>query len=206
MSARRRPSRRLGRLGGSVVGLAALWCGGFLWFVADLPQRVEDDATQTDAIVVLTGGSERLATGLALLEAGLSRRLFISGVYRGVDLAEIIRLGRRGHAGLKDAVVLGYDADDTVGNAAETAVWAREQNLHSLRLVTGAYHMPRAMAEFRHALPDDVTLIAHPVFPGAVKSREWWRWPGTAALLATEYSKYLAASLRHRLLPKGFSP
>lgn len=194
---RRFRHRRLDRLGAVVVALAALWCGGFLWFVDEVPQRIDDADTHTDAIVVLTGGRDRLATGLDLLEAGLSQRLFISGVFKGVDLAEILHLGR-GHPGLKDAVVLGYAADDTVGNATETAQWATEQNLDSLRLVTGAYHMPRALAEFRHALPE-VRLIAHPVFPDQVKSREWWRWPGTAALLATEYSKYLAAWIRHWL-------
>lgn len=200
MTPRRPRNRRLDRLGAVLIALAALWVGGFLWFVDEVPQRIEDETTHTDAIVVLTGGRDRLTTGLDLLEAGLSQRLFISGVYKGVDLAEILHLGR-GHPGLKDAVVLGYAADDTVGNAAETADWAREQNLRSLRLVTGAYHMPRALAEFRHALPG-TSLVVHPVFPDQVKSREWWRWPGTAALLATEYSKYLAAIARHWIVPR----
>ena len=201
---RPRHPRRVHRLGAVLVALAALWSGGFLWFVDEVPRAVDDQTSHTDAIVVLTGGRERLTTGLDLLEAGLSQRLFISGVYKGVDLAEIIQLGR-GHAGLKDAVVLGYAADDTVGNAAETALWTTEHNLRSLRIVTGAYHMPRALAEFRHALPE-ITLIAHPVFPDQVKSREWWRWPGTAALLATEYSKYLAAIIRHGFLPRKAAP
>ncbi|KAF0137397.1 MAG: hypothetical protein FD153_1694, partial [Rhodospirillaceae bacterium] len=26
---------------------------------------------------------------------------------------------------------------------------------------------------------------------------EWWRWPGTATLIATEYTKYLVAMVRH---------
>lgn len=201
---RSRHPRRVHRLGAVLVALAALWSGGFLWFVDEVPRAVDDETSHTDAIVVLTGGRERLTTGLDLLEAGLSQRLFISGVYKGVDLAEIIQLGR-GHAGLKDAVVLGYAADDTVGNAIETALWATEHNLRSLRIVTGAYHMPRALAEFRHALPE-IALIAHPVFPDQVKSREWWRWPGTAALLATEYSKYLAAIIRHWFLPRKAAP
>ncbi|MCA1909112.1 MAG: YdcF family protein [Magnetospirillum sp.] len=204
MKHRHLKSRRLDRLGAAVVAMAALWCGGFLWFVDEVPRNIDDQTSHTDAIVVLTGGRDRLTTGLDLLEAGLSQRLFISGVYKGVDLAEILYLGR-GHPGLKDAVVLGYAADDTVGNAVETAQWASEQNLRSLRLVTGAYHMPRALAEFRHALPG-IRLVAHPVFPDHVKSREWWRWPGTAALLATEYSKYLAAITRHWFLPRKAAP
>jgi uncharacterized SAM-binding protein YcdF (DUF218 family) len=191
---------------GVVAFLAGAWLAGLMWFAAGVPVRVEDPDSRTDAIVVLTGGSERIATGLALLAAGKGERLFVSGVHRGVDVGEVLRLGRSGRAEpaarMADAIVLGYSADDTVGNAAETASWVAREHLHSLRLVTAAYHMRRSLWEFSQAMPD-VTIIPHPVFPDAVKSREWWRWPGTAALLATEYSKYLAAVVRHWLVPKA---
>lgn len=190
-----------GFLFGSALGLALAWFCGFLWFVATLPDRVDDDVSRTDAIIVLTGGSERLATGLTLLEEGRAGKLFISGVHRGVDVADILKLARGRQPELADAIQLGYAADDTVGNAAETAAWMRAHHLTSLRLVTGAYHMPRSLTEFRHAMPQ-VAIVPHPVFPDTVKSHEWWRWPGTAALLATEYSKYLAAEIRHWFLPK----
>lgn len=194
-----------GVLAGAGLVVAAVWFLGFLWFVATLPTRVEDGATRTDAIVVLTGGSERLATGLGLLQGGLAERLFISGVHRGVDVDDILKAARHPHDSLAGAIVLGYAADDTVGNANETARWAAREGIRSLRLVTGAYHMPRSLAEFRRALPG-VVLVPHPVFPEGVKSREWWRWPGTAALLATEYSKYLAAEIRPWFLPRKPSP
>lgn len=190
-----------GRAVATAITLAVLWSGGFLWFVATLPDRVMDEVTHTDAIVVLTGGSERLSTGVTLLERGMAAKLFISGVHRGVDVGEILKVARTDHPDLAGAIVLGHAADDTVGNAAETAVWVEKEGISSLRLVTGAYHMPRSLAEFRHALPT-VTIVPHPVFPDTVKSREWWRWPGTAALLATEYSKYLAVEIRQTLLPR----
>lgn len=203
------PWRPAIKAGGAVVGVVAvvagLWFAGFLWFVATLPSRVEDATTRTDAIVVLTGGSERLNTGIALLHDGLAGRLFISGVHRGVDVADILRAVRSETPELAGAIALGHAADDTVGNAAETAHWVAQEKVASLRLVTGAYHMPRSLVEFRHALPG-VTIVPHPVFPEGVKSREWWRWPGTAALLATEYSKYLAAEMRQWFLPRKPSP
>lgn len=201
-----RPVLRTGGfLLGAVIGLAGAWFLGFLWFVATLPARVDDATTRTDAIVVLTGGSERLTTGIALLRDGLAERLFISGVHRGVDVADILKLARTDRPELAGAIVLGYAADDTVGNAVETARWVASAQVRSLRLVTGAYHMPRSLAEFRRALPG-VAIVPHPVFPDTVKSREWWRWPGTAALLATEYSKYLAAEIRHWFMPRKPSP
>ncbi|MGE5478781.1 MAG: YdcF family protein [Bacteroidales bacterium] len=189
------------------VAMAAVgsWFAGFLWFVATLPSQVDDLTSRTDAIVVLTGGSERLATGVGLLRDGLAGRLFISGVHRGVDVGDILRAARSEQPELAGAIVLGHAADDTVGNATETARWAAHEHVRSLRLVTGAYHMPRSLVEFRHALPG-VAIVPHPVFPEGVKSREWWRWPGTAALLATEYSKYLAAEIRQWFLPRKPSP
>jgi uncharacterized SAM-binding protein YcdF (DUF218 family) len=190
---------------GAALGLALAWCAGFLWFVAAVPARVEDPVTHTDAIVVLTGGSERLETGLRLLEGGFARKLFISGVHKDVDVTEILKITNVEYPQVACCIVLGHSAGDTVGNGVETAQWMAREGFSSIRLVTGSYHMPRSLLEVRHAVPRAV-IVPHPVFPDAVKSREWWRWPGTAALLATEYSKYLAAVVRQWFLPRKPSP
>jgi uncharacterized SAM-binding protein YcdF (DUF218 family) len=169
-----------------------------LWFAATLPEAVEDPDTVTDAIVVLTGGAERLAGGLALLEAGKARMLFVSGVHRGVDLSDLLR---QSHPSTPPpscggrCIALGHAADDTVGNASETAAWMAAGGFDSLRLVTAAYHMPRSLLEFHRAMPDRI-IVPHPVFPVAFKREEWWRWPGTLHLLAIEYTKYLVAMIR----------
>ena len=177
-----------------LVGLA--YSGGLLWYATDIPTQVADTTTVTDAIVVLTGGSERLDTGLGLLRQKMGRKLFVSGVYRGVDVAELLRLSRQKPEEVECCIVLGHAADNTVGNAAETALWMRSEGFHSLRLVTSNYHMRRSLAELRYAMPN-MTIIPHPVFPDKVKQGEWWRWPGTAHLIASEYTKFLAARLRH---------
>lgn len=193
--------RATGRGVGSLLLLALAWAAGFLWFVTWVPDQVVDTTTAADAIVVLTGGRDRLETGVQLLEDGKGRKLFVSGVHKDVVVADVMKVGRADRADIACCIVLGYSAPDTVGNASETAAWAAAEGFSSLRLVTGAYHMPRSLLEFHHAMPQ-VRIVPHPVFPDAVKSREWWRWPGTAALLATEYSKYLAAIVRHWFLPK----
>lgn len=196
MPFRRRRRRRLPRLIPLLALLGVgLWLTGFVRFAETVPDRVEQPGQYTDAIIVLTGGSKRLSTGLALLTDGMAEKLFVSGVYRGVDLAELLDLAQQDPEELQCCIALGYAADNTVGNAAETAAWISAQGYRSLRLVTAAYHMPRSLLEFRHALPDTV-VIPHPVFPPNVMQDEWWRWPGTTALLATEYTKYLGARLR----------
>lgn len=188
--------RLLGRLVVAVLAVLALWLPGLVWFAASMPGEAPSVQHRTEAVVVLTGGSERLRTGLDLLEAGAADRLFISGVHPGTGLEALLAEVRPNlPATLRDHIELGHVAADTVGNAIETAVWARERRVTSLRLVTAGYHMPRSLLEFKAALPD-VAVVPHPVFPDNVKQEDWWRYPGTTLLFATEYTKYLVAHLR----------
>lgn len=185
-------NRYIAAAGVVVAALVVAWLAGLIWFAATLPGRVADPDTTTDAIVVLTGGSERLTAGLELLKHRRARKLFVSGVYRGVEVAELLRLSRQAPSELECCIVLGYAADNTQGNASETAAWMAKERFESLRLVTGSYHMRRSLLEFALAMPN-IKVVPHPVFPEAVKQDEWWLWPGTAHLIATEYMKYLVA-------------
>lgn len=200
---RDRAARTLGRLTVLTLLLAAAWVSGLAWFAGSIAR--EPPATggaegleHTDAIVVLTGGSGRLSAGLDLLKAGRAGKLFVSGVYSSVDVKELLSLSQLSPDKVECCVVLGYAAADTVGNAYETAGWMEEQGFGSLRLVTANYHMPRALLEFAMAAPR-IRVVPHAVAPANVHLAEWWRWPGTASLLATEYNKYLVALLRYRL-------
>lgn len=203
MAARRR--RWLGRLAAGGLLASMAWLGGLVWFAALVPDRVDDADTATDAIVVLTGGSERLETGLRLLAERRAAKLFVSGVYGGVDVAQLLRLSRQVPDEIECCVALGYSAGNTQGNASETAAWMRAENYRSLRLVTANYHMPRSLLEFERAMPG-VTILPHPVFPHSFKQRDWWRWPGTAYLIASEYMKYTLAALRHAAGRPGGDP
>ena len=57
-----------------------------------------------------------------------------------------------------------------------------------------AYAVPLRAILFDSVAPD-VKIISHPVFPEQVKA-DWWRYPGTASLLSSEYTKYLFAIVR----------
>ena len=187
--------RRVRRLA-SVVGLLLVLYGfGFLWFTTLLPAAGDSDGRGTDAIVVLTGGSDRLAVALDLLIADKGRKLFVSGVYRGVDVRQLLDLSQHSPEDLSCCVVLGYEADNTRGNANETAAWIKSEGFTSLRLVTATYHMPRSLLEFRRTMPE-VEIVPHPVFTESFKRDDWWLWPGSSSLLISEYTKYLVALAR----------
>ncbi|MDA1089863.1 MAG: YdcF family protein [Proteobacteria bacterium] len=195
----RRNHRRWGRgffLKLLLVGVmgGVVWSYGLVRFAAAIPAAVADATSRTDGIVVLTGGSRRLGEGLDLLSRGLAEKLFVSGVYQGVDVRKLLGIAKRKPEDLETMINIGI-ATNTTGNAAETMDWMVRQKYSSLRLVTAAYHMPRSMLEFRNVMPT-VTLIPHPVFPKNVKHKRWWAWPGTASLVISEYNKYLLAWTR----------
>ncbi|MBL6958839.1 MAG: YdcF family protein [Rhodospirillales bacterium] len=180
-----------------IVGVlvVAAWGAGLFRFAALLPTEIDDQTTRTDAIIVLTGGSERLNTGLDLLKDNWAGKLFVSGVYQGVDVNTLLQMFRHNPADLERRIGIGT-ATSTIGNALETADWIVKEGFTSLRLVTSAYHMPRSLLEFRNVMPG-VKLVPHPVFAERVKQDRWWAWPGTASLITGEYNKFLLAWLRH---------
>lgn len=183
----------------AAVVVVVLWCGGLVWFVRTIPTAMRVADTDTDAIVVLTGGSQRIETGLALLAAGRAKMLFISGVHHGVGVNDILRLSGDPPARLRCCIALGHHAESTRGNALETAVWMRARSFHSLQLVTANYHMPRSLLEFARAMPGAV-ILPHPVFPILTRGRGWWLKPPMLWLVLAEYDKYLVA-LARPLLP-----
>lgn len=168
---------------------------GLAWFAESIPRAAADDGETTDAIVVLTGGAARLATGLDLLRQGRARKLFVSGVYRGVDVQELLRAQRQSPQAVECCIELGYSAESTEGNATETRRWAEREAISSLRLVTASYHMPRSLIEFRRAMPG-LRILPHPVMPDAFRREAWWAWPGSLRLVVGEYHKLLAALVR----------
>ena len=183
----------LRRLGFCLAAGVLLWTAGLVWFAT--PPAADEGSAPTDAIVVLTGGSLRLQSGFKLLGERKGRKLFVSGVNREVKLNQLLRLVGNAPDWAACCVVLGYRADDTLGNALETARWMRRENYHSLRLVTAWYHMRRSLLEFERAMPA-VEIVPHPVYPDRARLSHWWEWRGTAALMVGEYMKYLGALCR----------
>lgn len=143
--------------------LLAAWVGGYAYFCWHILHiRPERAAENTDAIIVLTGGNHRVATGLELFAAGRSGHLFISGVNPQVTPQEVEALWKGGTELPSCCIALGQKSTSTIENAQEARDWMRENNFKSARLVTSGYHMPRALLEFRRALPG-VDIVPHPV-------------------------------------------
>ena len=183
--------------------VAAFLVLGFFLFAAFATRTVQDDSKRADAIVVLTGGSQRIAEAGRLLRLGRAGRLLISGVNRKTSKAAVMRLTKLQPDLFKCCVTLGYGAQNTRGNATETRDWQRTNKFSSLIVVTAAYHMPRSFAELSRRMPD-VKLIPHPVVPKSFKAEPWWLHPTNARILASEYVKFLP-SAAHFVVSRALS-
>ncbi len=194
-------ARLVGLLMGLFVLGLVLFLAGFGWFLWNVPNEEPVLDRDADGIVVLTGGASRTSDGMELLAAGRGRRLLISGAHRTTNQAELVRLLPEYESIIMCCVDIDRAALNTVGNATGTRQWVKERNFRSVIVVTSNYHMPRAMAELAHQLPD-VDLIPFPVIAG--KSSGWTQ-ATTARLLVSEYVKYLFAMLRMRLDDVAFA-
>jgi len=183
-----------------VIAAAAALLGGFLWYAESVAAPPTPAVGPADAIVALTGGPERIGDALDLLANGRGRRLLITGVNRTTRAEELALQAPRYQALFDCCIDIDREAENTVGNAVETRRWVRQRGFRSLIVVTSSYHMPRALAELTHQLPD-VAIVPYPVVTEHQRSEPWWSNPATARAIAFEYLKYLVVAVRTRIGP-----
>jgi uncharacterized SAM-binding protein YcdF (DUF218 family) len=193
-------------LKGLAAGLVALmiFAAGLLAFADRVARETPAAApAPADGIVTLTGGSpRRLRAGVDLLEAGMGRRLLVSGVNHAVSRSDIWGLTGAAKPLFDCCVDLDFTAADTIGNAREAARWARAMGYRSLILVTADYHMPRAALELRARLPD-ARIAPFPVQTPDLDARHWQDSSPGARRMVSEYVKYLIALGREGLISLG---
>jgi uncharacterized SAM-binding protein YcdF (DUF218 family) len=176
---------------------------GFVGFLSLLRGAEVYPDRKADGIVVFTGGSSRVSDAMELLAGGYGKRLLISGVHPTNAASDISRSLSDNQSLLSCCVDLDRSAVNTRSNAAETRRWTRERGFKSLIVVTSNYHMPRAIVELTHAMPD-IQLIPFAVVGEKWRDEPWWTSGATLRLLLSEYVKYVAAEVRVRLAGAGF--
>ncbi len=181
------------------VGLYLL---GFIYFALTLEYEPEYTNEKTDAIIVLTGETRRITDSIEELSHGNSPKLFISGVYLQAPLSKVIdktisNLQKSGKLNsspdsLKSKISTGK-AENTIENALESAIWAKKNNVETIRLITSFYHMPRAKLLFEKYLPK-ATIIYHPISFSESRVTTFLN-THILGLIFSEYNKYLLTYL-----------
>lgn len=178
--------------------------GGFLYFLTSIPPAADiskiSQHPAADAIVVLTGGRDRITMAMQLLEEGTGARLLISGVNEDIsrdDLAQ--RFGGDGSK-FDCCVDLGFEARSTIGNADETADWTKTHSYASLIVVTSDYHMPRSLVLLQNRMPDTALVPFSVASAGSsANSNGIWSHIKLARIVVSEYAKYVITLLYQRL-------
>ena len=177
-----------------LVAVILFWLAGFWGFNVHIKGMDSGNDSQTDAIIVLTGGPDRINAGLDLLAAKKADYLFISGVDTRVSVEQLVSLWRPETKTLPCCIVLGHEAQNTIENATETRDWLLANHITSARLLTADYHMPRAYMIFSQQIPG-VDIHPHPVHSGKA-SDSLLRY---LHLAVHEYNKTLFTWLRLHL-------
>ena len=172
-----------------IAAFFLVYAFGFLAFALTLPAPA--DKTKTDAVIVLTGGAGRIARGLEVVEEGLAKEMFVSGVDPEVKPAEFAEQFQVSARTMECCVTLGFLAVDTRSNAGEVAQWLQSKEFDSARLVTTDWHMARAYSEVADTLPAGTSIVKD-----AVASH-----PDISTLFL-EYNKLLASEVSQGL-PDG---
>jgi uncharacterized SAM-binding protein YcdF (DUF218 family) len=187
--------RSLGIIASGLTIILLILLGGFLGFVASLPQAETLPLEKAQGIVILTGGPDRIAEGVKLLAAGYGQRILITGVNDRTPREDLERSQGIDPKLASCCIDLDRQALNTRGNALEAARWARDHQFKALILVTSSWHMPRAREEMHQAMPE-ARLVLYPVVPPGATWPKWWRDIDMMRLLSTEYAKFLATRLR----------
>lgn len=195
-----------GRPGATAIAVMAIAIvvvlGGFVAFLSQLRGSETTPDRKADGIVVLTGGSSRVSDAMELLAAGYGKRLLISGVHPASAASDISRSLSENQSYFNCCVDLDHSAVNTRSNAAETRRWVHERGFKSLIVVTSNYHMPRALVELSHAMPE-VALVPFAVVGDKWREEPWWMSGATCRLVLSEYVKYVAAEVRVHLAALG---
>ncbi|AZL15967.1 YdcF family protein [Rickettsiales endosymbiont of Stachyamoeba lipophora] len=188
-----------------VKSLIFFWAAGFVIFIKYIePQPNLSTLKTTEAIIILTGGTNRIYYGLKLacLDKFKLSKIFISGVGENFALDsydEFNDLKKEEPAcidSIKSRLSLGKLATSTELNAVESSSWIEFNKINNITLVTSNYHLPRSLIEFKKFL--DLKMIQKfPIKPSTLAINEWWNFPNTFKILFIEYNKFLSVLLTY---------
>lgn len=187
-----------------ILIILMIWTVGLIAFASRVARSTPAEEPQpAEGVVALTGPSAaRISAAMKLLEEGKATRLLVSGVNRKTSRADVQALAKAPKRLYDCCVDLGWSAVDTIGNARETAAWARAYRFRRLIVVTADYHMPRSVLELKGALPN-ARVQAYPVATDELDARRWWRSGSGARRMIVEYCKYLVILTREAILSLG---
>ncbi len=153
-------------------------------------------------IVILTGGTNRIKDGLKIIKDFRKSKkkiykILVSGTGAGFTKNSLRnQLGPNFNTHLiKCCIDLDNVSKNTFTNATETFKWTQKKDIKEFILITSNYHMPRALLEFKNIMPN-LKIHTYAIIPKKHDIKNWLSSYQTFGLVFTEYCKYIVASIR----------
>jgi uncharacterized SAM-binding protein YcdF (DUF218 family) len=150
----------------------------------------EPSGDAADAVLVLTGGENRIAEGYRVWKEGMGKELFILGAGREAKLSNILPGGSKVSPDSLPRIHVEGWSENTLENAfsAKSAVVSR--SYRKVILITSDYHVPRAYLAFQTILPATVTISVIPVKSDWRRRGAWHRLPRLFLMEGWKYWGY----------------
>jgi uncharacterized SAM-binding protein YcdF (DUF218 family) len=154
----------------------------------------EQDCGKTDAIVAISGGdtAARTAQAIELFENGWADLLIFSGAAQdksGPSNAEAMKRQAIAAGVPSASILIDETSETTKQNAANATNLLEDNDIHSVILVTSAYHQRRAGLEFGQRAGNAIRVVNHPVTSDNQWSPWWWTTPTGWWLAVSELFK-----------------
>lgn len=170
--------------------ILCFWFIGFLYFAFHTGKE-NCTTNQVDAIIVLTGGENRIEEAIKLFYITHAKKILISGVGKGVVKNDFATMVKKHNVANSD-IVLGNLAQDTFGNAMEAEIFMKLQGYNSMCLVTSSYHLPRSLKIFKDIMPG-IKIAYYPVSHSLDSKSSLISKLKSLRKVFYEYNKYLAS-------------
>ncbi len=160
----------------------------FIAFAHKINAYKSDNSTKTDAIIVLTGGKNRIQEGIKMMDNNLATKMFISGVSKQTSKKDL-------NISHNKDIELGYAATTTFENGIEVKEWINTNNIKTIRLVTSNYHLPRSLLEIKNQ-NKNIKVIESPIYSDNINKR-WWTSLKTTSFIFIEFNKFIYVYIRN---------
>ncbi len=157
----------------------------------------KSDCEAVDAIVAISGGdtTARTAQAIDLYKSDWAGLLVFSGAAAdkaGPSNAEAMKRQALDAGVPAKDILIDETSETTKQNAVNSIDLFTQNKIHSVILVTSAYHQRRAGLEFGFRAGLSIKIVNHPVKTDSQWSEWWWLTPSGWYLVVSEFFKIIA--------------
>jgi uncharacterized SAM-binding protein YcdF (DUF218 family) len=179
-----------------IIGLSIYLAPDGLQSCGEMPDDSQPNCQKVDAIVAISGGDTNARTeqAISMYQNGWANKLVFSGAAadKSGPSNAVAMLRQAVDAGVpQSSILIDETSETTRQNAENTISLFDKNNIHTVILVTSAYHQRRASLEF-NSRASNIHVINHPVANDQQWSRTWWLTPGGWWLALSEFFKIIA--------------